>query len=114
MNAVRARSACARTAIVMPGGTRWRTTTVASWWRAIASAKRRASSACGPPRTGTRIRLIVREPRCLTTAMSHGESRTTSSMVGEKTVGPPGRAAAGLAAPAEDDEVGLLLGGRPR
>ena len=27
------------------------------------------------------------EPRCLTTAMSHGESRTTSSIVGEKTAG---------------------------
>ena len=50
-------------------------------------------------------------PRCLTTAMSHGDSRTTSSMVGEKTVGPVAVAAAGArAAPAEDDEVGLLLG----
>ena len=89
MNVARARSAWARTAIVMPGGTRWRTTTVAPWYVAIASAKRIASSAWGPPRTGTRTRLISREPRCLTTAMSHGDSRTTSSMVGEKTVGPP-------------------------
>ncbi len=55
----------------------------------MASAKRIASSAWGPPRTGTSTRLISREPRCLTTAMSHGDSRTTSSMVGEKTVGPP-------------------------
>ncbi len=86
--AARARSAWARTAIVMPGGTRWRTTTVASWWAAMASAKRSASSACGPPRTGTRTRLMSRAPRCLTTAMSHGDSRTTSSMVGEKTMGP--------------------------
>ena len=91
MNAASARSAWARTAIVIPGGTRWRTTTVASWCWAIASANRTASSACGPPRTGTRTRLISREPRCLTTAMSHGDSRTTSSIVGEKTVGPCAR-----------------------
>ena len=55
---------------------------------------------------------MSRAPRCLTTAMSHGDSRTTSSMVGEKmgTLWPsrPGR----TAAPAEDDEVGLALGGR--
>ena len=31
---------------------------------------------------------LLATPRCLTTAMSHGESRTTSSIVGEKTVGP--------------------------
>ncbi len=89
MNAASARSAWARTAMVMPAGTRWRTTTVAPWNVAIASAKRMASSACGPPRTGTRTRLISREPRCFTTAMSHGDSRTTSSIVGENTVGPP-------------------------
>ena len=29
------RSACARTARVIPGGTRWRTKIVASWWRAM-------------------------------------------------------------------------------
>ena len=53
------------------------------------------------------------EPRCLTTAMSHGESRTTSSIVGENTDGPVAVAAGRrLAAPAEDDEVGLLLGRR--
>ena len=40
---------------------------------AIASAKRSASSAWGPPRTGTRTRWISRAPRCLTTAMSHGD-----------------------------------------
>ena len=34
---------------------------------------------------------MSRDPRCLTTAMSHGDSRTTSSMVGENTVGPPFR-----------------------
>ena len=56
--------------------------------RAIASANRIASSACGPPRTGTRIRLMSAAPRCLTTAMSHGDSRTTSSIVGEKTARP--------------------------
>ena len=28
---------------------------------------------------------MSRAPRCLTTAMSHGDSRTTSSMVGEMT-----------------------------
>ena len=53
---------------------------------------------------------MSRAPRCLTTAMSHGDSRTTSSIVGEMT---PGRRRRGcgprLAAPAEDDEVGLLL-----
>ena len=45
--------------------------------------------------------------------MSHGASRTTSSIVGEKTVGRRCAVAAGrrLAAPAEDDEVGLLLRG---
>ena len=36
--------------------------------------------------------LEVAEPRCLTTAMSHGDSRRTSSIVGEKTVGPACRA----------------------
>ena len=57
--------------------------------------------------------MISIEPRCLTTAMSHGESRTTSSIVGEKTVGADAVAAGrDLAAPAEDDEVGLLLAGR--
>ena len=79
---------------------------------------------------------MSRAPRCLTTTMSHGASRTTSSIVGLKTApphpGPPtaalptgpgrtgcargGAIAAGagqrlLAAPAEDDQVGLLLGG---
>ena len=46
--------------------------------------------------------------------MSHGDSRTTSSIVGEKTGGSraPSRAGRRLAAPAEDDEVGLLLGRR--
>ena len=40
------------------------------------------------------MRWISFAPRCLTTAMSHGASRTTSSMVGEKTVVPlPSRAA---------------------
>ena len=47
--------------------------------------RRIASSACGPPRTGTRIERTCSTPRCLTTAMSHGDSRTTASMVGEKT-----------------------------
>ncbi len=57
------------------------------------------------------IRRISLEPRCLTTAMSAGESRTTSSIVGEKTAGPaPSRPGRRLAAPAEDDQVGLLLG----
>ena len=59
-NAWSARSAWARTASVIPGGTTWRTTSVAPWRRAIASAKRSASSACGPPRTGTTIRLTSR------------------------------------------------------
>ena len=40
---------------------------------------------------------LAATPRCLTTAMSHGESRTTSSIVGEKTVGPlPSRAGGAL------------------
>ncbi len=81
-------SACARTASVTPAGTRWSTATVAPWRWASASANRRASSAWGPPRTGTRIRRMSRLPRCFTTAMSQGDSRTTSSMVGEMTVGP--------------------------
>ena len=53
---------------------------------------------------------MSRAPRCLTTAMSHGASRTTSSIVGEMTGPPPSRCGAGLAAPAEDDQVGFLLG----
>ena len=44
-----------------------------------------ASSACGPPRTGTRIERTWSMPRCLTTAMSHGDSRTTASIVGLNT-----------------------------
>ena len=82
MNAASARSAWARTASVTPAGTRCMTTTVAPWRSARASATRSASSAWGPPRTGTRIRRMSRAPRCLTTAMSHGDSRTTSSIVG--------------------------------
>ena len=82
-------------------------------------ASRIASSACGPPRTGTSIERPASTPRCLTTAMSHGDSRTTASMVGEKTgalaccpASASARAAAAgrrRAAPAEDDEVGALL-----
>ena len=75
-------SAWARTASVTPWGTRCITATVAPCLSASASATRSASSACGPPRTGTRIRRMSRAPRCLTTAMSHGASRTASSIVG--------------------------------
>ncbi len=109
-NAARACSAWARTASVTPAGTRCMTTTVASWRTASASASRSASSACGPPRTGTRIRRIWRAPRCLTTAMSHG--RLAHDLVDGRA---DDRAAAGitaragLAAPAEDHQVGLLL-----
>ena len=113
MNAASARSAWARTARVIPGGTRWRTVTVASWWRAMASAKWRASSACGPPRTGTRTRRMSLVPRCLTTAMSHG--RVADDLVDRRREdGRAGAVAAagGAPAPAEDDEVGLLLGRR--
>ncbi len=53
--------------------------------RPRAVAKRSASSACGPPRIGTRIRPTSLMPRCFTTAMSDGASRTTSSMVALKT-----------------------------
>jgi hypothetical protein len=53
---------------------------------AVPAENRTASSACGPPRTGTRTRLMSFEPRCLTTAISHGASRTTSSIVAEKMV----------------------------
>ena len=95
-----------------PAGTRCITTTVAPWRSARASAMRSASSACGPPRTGTRIRRMSRAPRCLTTAMSHGDSRTTSSIVGLMTGALPIPVGAGLAAPAEDHQVGLLLRGR--
>ena len=111
-NAASACSAWARTASVTPAGTRCITTTVAPCRLARASANRSASSAWGPPRTGTRIRRISRAPRCLTTAMSHGDSRTTSSMVGEMTGVPPIPVGRGLAAPAEDHEVGFLLGRR--
>ena len=52
---------------------------------------------------------MSRAPRCLTTAMSHGASRTASSIVGEITGPPPSRCGPGLAAPAEDHEVGFLL-----
>ncbi len=88
MNAARARSAWARTARVIPGGTRCRTMTSAPFARPRASANVKASSAWGPPRTGTRIRLTWGVPRCLTTTMSQGDSRTTASMVGLNTVGP--------------------------
>ena len=70
---------------MIPGGTTWRTVTVAPWYVPIASANVSASSACGPPRTGTRIRRITVAPRCLTTAMSQGAARTTWSIVGETT-----------------------------
>ena len=83
---------------------------------------RMASSACGPPRTGTRIDSTWSRPRCLTTAMSHGDSRTTASMVGREDRSRAGplagqRHLGGLrlgtrglrrrrrTAPAEDDEV---------
>ena len=89
MKVASARSAWARTAIVIPGGTRCRTTTVGVVVRGDRIGEADRELCVGPPRTGTRTRLISREPRCLTTAMSHGDSRTTSSMVGEKTVGPP-------------------------
>ena len=94
--------------------------------RAEALARGRAPGAsparrAGPPRTGTRIERTSSTPRCLTTAMSHGDSRTTASMVGEKTARPrraahrvPPRPCAAAArrrraAPAEDDQVGALL-----
>ncbi len=83
--AASARSVWERTTGSMPGGTTWRASTSAPRPRPRASAKRSASSACGPPRTGTRIRRMSLTPRCLTTAMSQGASRTTSSMVGLKT-----------------------------
>ena len=77
-------------------------------WRRRSAGRARRAGRRGPGRGSAGSSF---EPRCLTTAMSHGESRTTSSIVGEKTVGPvPSRPPAALAAPAEDDEVGLLLG----
>ena len=109
---------------MIPGGTRWSTKISPSWRRASASANRRASSACGPPRTGTRIRLSSDEPRCLTTAMSRG--RLADDLVDGRrddryvAVAPVAVGAGvdlavadarGLAAPAEDEEVGLLFGG---
>ncbi len=104
----------------VPFGTTCSTATCAPKRLPRSRARRMASSACGPPRTGTRIERTSSTPRCLTTAMSHGDSRTTASMVGEKTAGPSRRAPArGLrpcgrgrrrrAAPAEDDEVRSLL-----
>ena len=92
-NAVSARSAWARTARVIPGGTMWRAARVASWRWAIAPATCSASSAWGPPRTGTTTRFRSRTPRCLTTAMSHGDSRRTSSIVAENGEVMPSRAA---------------------
>ena len=80
-------AACSRSTAraPMPFGTTWSTTTFASKRFARSRLIRIASSACGPPRTGTRIDRTWSRPRCLTTAMSHGDSRTTASMVGEKT-----------------------------
>ena len=104
----RARSAWARTTGLRSVGITWTTSTAASKWRPRAAAKRSASSACGPPRTGARIRRTVFTPRCLTTQMSHGPSRTTSSMVGERRL--PSSAGHRRAAPAEDDQVGFFLG----
>ena len=86
MNAASACSAWARTVAVIPAG---RGGGLRPWPHAsgdrVGEADR--SSACGPPRTGTRIRRIDVAPRCLTTAMSHGD-RATSSIVGENTAGP--------------------------
>ena len=112
MNDASACSAWARTARVIPGGTRWRTTTWASWRRAIASAKRIASSAWGPPRTGTRIRLISLGAALL----DDGDvARRLADDLVDRRREDRGRlaVAAGrrLAAPAEDDQVRLLLGG---
>ena len=75
-----------------------------------------ASSACGPPRTGTRIDSTLSRPRCLTTAMSHGHSRTTASMVGEKTGRGPTRspARASSVASASARAVCDAVGGPPQ
>ena len=54
---------------------------------------------------------MSRAPRCLTTAMSHGDSRTTSSIVGRDDRPAAVAVGAGLAAPAEDHQVGFLLRG---
>ena len=110
-NAARARSAWARTARVIPGGTRWRTTTVAPWWRAIALAKWIASSAWGPPRTGTRTRRIG--PR--TSLLDHRDvARRVANDLVDRGREDRRRGALTarrrLAAPAEDDEVRLLFG----
>ena len=71
----------------IPFGTTCSTATWALKRLPRSRARRIASSACGPPRTGTRMEPTSSMPRCLTTAMSHGDSRTTESMVGEKTAG---------------------------
>ena len=89
----------------VPFGTMCSTATCAPKRLPRSRARRMASSACGPPRTGTRIERTSSTPRCLTTAMSHGDSRTTASMVGEKTAGPSRRgprAASARAAAAGD------------
>ena len=115
MNVASARSAWARTAIVMPGGTRWRTTTVAPWYVAMASAKRIASSAWGPPRTGTRTRLMSRDAALLDdgdVARRLADDLVDGRREDRRAAVAPVVAGRRLAAPAEDDEVGLLLGGR--
>ena len=108
--AVSARSACARTASGDPGrdevedGARRRG---ARRWHRRSAGRARRGGRRGPGRGPVGCRVA---PRCLTTAMSHGDSRRTSSIVGENGRGqPPSRRGRRLAAPAEDDEVGLLL-----
>ena len=117
---------CSQARSPSPLGTTCSTTTWAPNRLPRSRASRIASSACGPPRTGTRIDSTWSRPRCLTTAMSQGDSRTTASMVEEKTgagsrrsrrrscgLGCAGRLARGRrAAPAEDDQVGALLADR--
>ena len=109
-----ARSAWERSVGSRSGGTTCRTSTSASKAAAAPSAKRSASSACGPPRTGARMRRTSLDAALLDDRDVAGRSRTTSSMVALKTgsspivASPPARPAA----PAEDDQVGLLLGGQ--
>ena len=95
-------AACSRTSArsPIPFGTMCMTTTCAPKRLPRSRARRIASSACGPPRTGTRIDPTVSRPRCLTTAISQGDSRTTASMVVVKTAGGRGSAPASRASAA--------------
>ena len=104
----------------MSGGTTCSTSTSAPKAGPSASAKRRASSACGPPRTGTRMRRTSLDAALLDDRDVAG--RVAHDLVDGRAEDGLGRSAAGTLAarlrggpaPAEEDEVGLLFRRPPR